>query len=66
MIELTREQAKGLDGQQQPAVVVDPRNGQEYLLVRRDVYEKIRLVLKPFGKNWDNPADDDLILRNAT
>ena len=35
--------------------------GQEYLLIRREIYDKVRLMLKPFGRNWDNPADDDLI-----
>ena len=61
MIELTPEQAKALDAPQQPAVAVDPRTGQEYLLIRRAIYDKVRLMLKPFGRNWNNPADDDLI-----
>ncbi len=61
MIELTPEQTKALDAPQQPAVAVDPRTGQEYLLIRREIYDKVRLMLKPFGRNWDNPADDDLI-----
>ncbi len=61
MIELTPEQAKALDAPVQPAVAVDPRTGQEYLLIRREIYDKVRLMLKPFGRNWDNPADDDLI-----
>jgi hypothetical protein len=30
-------------------------------LIRREIYDKIRLMLKPLGRNWDNPADDDLI-----
>ena len=61
MIEFTPEQMKALDAPQQPAVAVDPRTGQEYLLIRREIYDKVRLMLKPFGRNWDNPADDDLI-----
>jgi hypothetical protein len=65
MIKLTPEQTQALDAPQQPAVAVDPRSGQEYLLIRRDVYEKIRLVLKPLGRNWDNPADDDLIRKDV-
>ena len=52
---------KALDAPQQPAVAIDPRTGQEYLLIRREIYDKVRLMLKPFGRNWDNPADDDLI-----
>lgn len=60
MIELTETQAAALDTQQ-PVVAVDPRTGQEYLLIRREVYDKVRAILKPLGRNWDNPADDDLI-----
>jgi hypothetical protein len=65
MIELTPEQLQALDAREQPAVMIDPRTGQEYLLIRRDVYEKVRSVLAPFGRAWDNPADDDLIRKDV-
>jgi hypothetical protein len=65
MIELTEHQVKALDALPQPPSVVDPRTGQEYLLIRREVYDKVRLLLKPFGRNWDNPADDDLIRKDV-
>ena len=65
MIELTSEQAQALDAPQQPVAAVDPRTGQEYLLIRREIYEKVRLMLKPFGRAWDNPADDDLIRKDV-
>src|SRR5437016_873944 len=61
MIELTDDQLPALDGKQQPPVAVDPRTGQEYLLIRREVYEHVCGFLKPLGRGWDNPADDDLI-----
>lgn len=61
MIELTREQAQALDAPQQPPVVVDPRTGQEYLSIRREIYELVRGTLKPYGRGWNGPADDDLI-----
>jgi hypothetical protein len=35
------------------------RDGQEYLLVRRDIYEKMQMVLKPFSRGWDDPRLDD-------
>ena len=60
-IELSLSQAGLLDTQPQPPVVRDPRNGQEYLLIRREVYEQMRAFAAPFGRNWDNPGDDDLI-----
>ena len=65
MIELTPEQQQALDGPEQPAVAVDPRTGQEYLLIRREIYEKVQSVLRPFGRAWDDPADDDLIRKDA-
>lgn len=65
MIELTEQQLKDLESQPQPAVAVDPRTGQEYLLIRREVYEGVRGLLRPLGRNWDNPADDDLIRRDG-
>jgi hypothetical protein len=66
MIELTEEQRHALDAPtEQPLVVVDPRTRQEYLLIRREVYEKVRRILRPYGKGWDNPEDDDLIREPA-
>jgi hypothetical protein len=65
MIELTPEQARALDGPPQPVAAIDPRTRQEYLLIRREIYDKIRLVLKPFGRNWDNPVDDDVIRKDV-
>ncbi len=60
MIELKADQLSALDGAQQPPVVVDPRTGQEYLLILRETYEKMRAFVKPFARGWDNPADDGL------
>jgi hypothetical protein len=65
LIQLTPEQTRALDTPPQPVEVIDPRTGQEYLLIRREIYDKIRLMLKPFGRNWDNPADDDLIRKDV-
>jgi len=65
MIELTPEQARALEGPAQPVAAIDPRTGQEYLLIRREIYDKIRLMRKPFGRNWDNAADDDLIRKDV-
>ena len=61
MIELREDQWRALDASEQSPIVVDPRTGQEYLLIRREVYEKVRGFLKPLGRAWDDPADDDLI-----
>ena len=60
MIELKEEQLQAINGQQEPPIVVDPQTGQEYLLIKREIYDKMRAFLKPFARAWDNPADDDL------
>lgn len=65
MIELREDQLQALDAGEQPPVAVDPRTGQEYLLIRREVYEQVRGILRPFNRGWDDPADDDLIRRQA-
>jgi hypothetical protein len=65
MIQLREDQLQALDASKQPPVAVDPRTGQEYLLIRRDIYEKVRGFLKPLGRAWDDPDDDDLIREDA-
>jgi hypothetical protein len=65
MIELTEQQQQALAQAEQPPVVIDPRTGQEYLLIRREIYELVRGTLKPFGRGWDDPADDDLIRKDS-
>jgi hypothetical protein len=61
MIELTPEQRQALDAQaEQPPVVVDPRSGQEYLLIRREVYELVRGVLQPYNRGWEDDPDMDV------
>jgi hypothetical protein len=65
MIELREDQFQALDGPEQPPVAIDPRTGQEYLLIRREIYEQVRSILKPFNRAWDNPADEDLIREDA-
>jgi hypothetical protein len=65
MIELREDQLRALDARQQLPVAIDPRTGQEYLLIQREIYERVRGFLKLLGRAWDNPADDDLIREDA-
>jgi len=65
MIELTGEQLCALDEPQQPPVAIDPRTGQQYLLIRKEVYELVRGTLKSYGRGWDDAADDDLIRKDV-
>jgi hypothetical protein len=53
MIELTAEQTRALDAPPQPAVAVDPRTGQQYLLIRREIYDKIRFSTQRWKRARD-------------
>jgi hypothetical protein len=60
MIELTPEQRQELEGAE-PARARDPQTGQTYVLVRADVYEKMRAILDGMTRRagWDDPKLDD-------
>jgi hypothetical protein len=59
MIELRDDQLQALDAGEQPPVVLDPRTGQEYRLIRREVYELVRRILDTPNRNgWDDPELD--------
>ena len=59
MIELTDEQRQELD-QPGPARVRDPKTNETYVLVRADVYERMRAVIDGYTRRagWDDPALD--------
>ena len=63
MIELTEEQQRALQAQEQPPEVVDPRTGQLYRLIKQEVYNTLCGIMKPFNRDWD--PDEDLIRRDA-
>lgn len=48
MIELTEAQRRELDGPE-PAVALDPQTGQTYVLVRREVYDRLRTLREEDG-----------------
>jgi len=62
MIELRDDQLQALDGEQQPPVAIDPRTGQEYLLIKGEVYNLVSGILKPYNRGWD--PDEDLIRKD--
>lgn len=63
MIELTQEQARAVEQAEQIPIVLNPRTRQEFVLLPRDRYESIKKWMGSLGRNWDSPADDDLIAR---
>ena len=72
MFELTEAQLHDLDTQSEPPVV-DPRTSIEYVLVRADLYERMRGLLgedfhpseaypaidRAFSEAWEDPKMDD-------
>jgi hypothetical protein len=59
MIELTEEQQREL-GKAEPARLRDPRTDETYVLVRADLYERMRAIIDGATKRagWDDPALD--------
>jgi len=65
MIELTPEQAQAMVELKKPLQVLNPLTQEVFVLIRQNVYELVCGTLKPFGRGWDNPADDDLIRKDV-
>ena len=63
MIELTEEQAEALARAEQPPLVVDPRTREEFVRVRKDRCEAMQKWAASLKRRWDEPGDDDLIVR---
>jgi hypothetical protein len=62
MIELTPSQSQAISGEaEKPTVVVDPQTGQQYRLIREDLFRMMQSIVRPLNRAWGNPADDDLI-----
>ncbi len=59
MIELTKEQLHELENGEL-AKLRDPRNDDTYVLVRADLYERMRAIIDGATKRagWDDPALD--------
>jgi hypothetical protein len=64
MIELTEEQAEALARAESPALVVDPRTQEEFVLVPKDRFDAMQKWMASFKRRWDDPADDDLIRKS--
>ena len=60
MIELALEQHQALEDAQ-PARIHDPETDQTYVLVRADVYDKMRAIIDGISRRagWDDPAMDE-------
>ena len=59
MIVLKDDQLQALDAAPQPVAAVDPRTGQEYLLIKREVYDLLRAIVAPFNKGIEDDPEMD-------
>lgn len=59
MIELTEQQRGELE-KPQPAMARDPKTNEVYVLLRKDVYERVRTIVQDINERaeWDDPAFD--------
>jgi hypothetical protein len=59
MIELSEEQRRELDNPG-PTQVRDQRTNETYVLVRADVYERMRAIIDGYARRagWDDPEMD--------
>jgi hypothetical protein len=58
MIDLTDAQIHAVEDSQPLPLVVNPRTREEFVLVRREVFERIRKVLQPLNRGWEDQALD--------
>ena len=58
MIELTEQQVQAVEHADQQPVLVNPNTREEFVLVRKDVFEGMRKLLQPLNRGWDDPALD--------
>ena len=63
MIERTEQQAQAAEQDGPPPVLVHPKTQEEFVLVRKQVFDRMQKWAAPLKRGWDNPADDDLIRR---
>jgi hypothetical protein len=66
MIELSKEQLQAIEREaDQPIIVVDPTTGQQFRLIKEEVYKLMQAWVRPLSRNWNNPEDDDLIRKDV-
>ena len=58
MIDMTEEQVRAVEQIDHLPILVNPKTGEEFVLVRREVFDRLRKQLQPFSRGWDDPALD--------
>lgn len=58
MIDMTEEQARAVEQIDHLPILVNPKTGEEFVLVRREMFDRLRKQLQPLSRGWDDPALD--------
>jgi hypothetical protein len=61
MIELTEQQRQEI-ANETPPEVINPQTRERFVLLREDVYEKVKRILSRLNRYWGS-GEDDLIRR---
>jgi len=61
MIELTEQQVQATEQEGPPPILINPKTREEFVLVRKQVFDRMQKWMAPLKRDWDDPADDDLI-----
>lgn len=65
MIELTLEQMQLVEQEEPLPVLVNPKTREEFVLIRKERYKAMQKWIAPLKRRWDDPADDDLIIKSS-
>jgi hypothetical protein len=57
VIELTHEQVQALE-QGKPLVLRNPATQAEFVLVPKEMFDKMQRFMAPLSRGWDDPALD--------
>jgi len=58
MIDLTEEQVQAVEQADQVPILVNPKTREEFVLVRKEMFDRMRKLMQPLSRGWDDPALD--------
>jgi hypothetical protein len=64
VIALTEEQVQAVEQAERWPLLVNPKTQEEFVLVRKQQFDAMQKWMASLKRNWDNPADDDLIRKS--
>jgi len=56
-MDMTEEQVQAVETDQVP-ILVNPKTREEFVLVRKEMFDRMQKFLRPLSRGWDDPALD--------